>query len=224
MGYFTPIIREYLLSETHRVTGRLLDVGCGDKPYRNIFLNVESYIGCDYLSQIEHKRVNEQDRKLQIDVVADACSLPFITNYFDIVLATQLIEHLFTPVEFFKEASRVLVPSGYLILTFPLINPIHEEPFDFFRYTEYSIRQMCNDSGMEVERVIKMGGGWLTVGYLCRHFLYRESKRCNRFFLRKGMFFIGSIVYGLLARLDKINSQEDAPLNYLIVARKQDNA
>jgi len=224
LGYFTPIIKEYLLTVSHLATGKLLDVGSGDKPYRNIFFNVDSYIGCDYLSKIEMKRVNEMERLAQVDVVGDACCLPFVRNSFDVVLSTQLIEHLPDPFVFFKEVSRVLVPSGYFIVTFPLVNPVHEQPYDFFRYTEYSIRQMCRLSGMKVEKVVRMGGGWLTVGYLTRHFLYRQSNRHRMFILRKALFLLGSIIYGLLARLDKINDQADTPLNYLIVARKLKNA
>jgi len=120
MGIFSPVIREYLRSVSHYAHGRLLDVGCGNKPYQTIFTGVDTYIGIDRPSEIV-------ERNTAIDVVASADAIPFCDNSFNTVLATQLIEHLAEPQVFFTEGARVLCGGGVLIVTFPLVNQIHQQ-------------------------------------------------------------------------------------------------
>lgn len=156
-----------------------------------------------------------------LDVAGSAEALPFYSESFDTVIATQLIEHLGHPGLFFAEVSRVLRPSSYLILTFPMTGPLHEEPHDYFRFTEHGVRVFCKDNGLNVERVEKMGGGWLTVGYLVRDFLYVDAS-VSRSWLGIRIFrFMGSMLYSFFSFLDKRNLHPECPLNYLIVARKQ---
>ena len=221
MGFFTPVIREYLQGVSYYAKGKLLDVGCGDKPYRRVFQHIEDYIGFDRPAGMDVERYNQKKRKNAIDVHAEADSFPFLDASFDTVLAMQVIEHLPHPKKFFEEVSRVLVQGGYLILTFPLINPLHEEPYDFFRYTEYGINILSNMNGLQVVKTTKMGGGWLTIGYLLQRFCYissesAKSKRCKNLLLR-----IGSIFYDLLSRVDKKYCYTEAPLNYLMILIKR---
>ncbi len=220
MGYFTPVIRKYLKELSHLATGCLLDVGCGNKPYKDVLKHVGDYIGIDRPSMA---RINDDltaKRIVSIDVVGSAESLPFADVAFNTVLATQLIEHLGNPGLFLKEAARVLAPGGCLILTFPLINPLHEEPFDYFRFTEYAICFFCHKCGLKVEKCIKMGGGWLSVGYLIRHFMYLDSEKAVSKIRKRLLYLGGSLFYGVMSRLDLRNPHPEAPLNYLAVLRK----
>lgn len=221
MGYFSPIIREHLSNVQSQIHGDMLDVGCGDKPYRDIFQNITSYTGCDYLTITKEVGAVNKARLHSVDVIADASFLPFHSGSFDAVLSTQLIEHLQNPWLFFSEVGRILRPSGLFIITFPLFNPIHEEPYDFFRFTEFGVGEMCSRSNMAIKQVVKMGGGWLTVGYLMRHFLYKSSGKHTALFWKKLLFLCGSLVYGFMRRLDKYNQQDDSPLNYLVIAQKK---
>lgn len=220
IGYFSSIIRKYLEKITAEVTGDVLDVGCGDKPYKSVFINAKSYVGIDWCSDIDAKRSNIVERKKLLDVAGSAEALPFYNGSFDAVVATQLIEHIAHPNLFFAEVSRVLRSGSYLILTFPLINPLHEEPHDYFRFTEHGVRILCKDHGLNVEKIEKMGGGWLTVGYLVRNFLYTSASVSKSWFGIRIFRFMGSVLYEFLSFLDKRNLHPECPLNYLIVARK----
>lgn len=221
MGLFSPVIRTYL--EQHAVqyaSGDLLDVGCGAKPYRELFSNVSRYVGTDHESEVDTRRANMPDRAQSIDVYADAERLPFEAESFDTVVATQLIEHLPHPGVFASEASRVLRAGGHLILTFPLVNQLHEEPHDYFRFTEHGTRVLCEEAGLRVIKTVKMGGAWLTVGYLLRDMiLVNASRRRNRFSVRL-LSRLGHAVYDVCRRLERWNPLPHIPLNYLVVVHK----
>lgn len=221
IGLFSPVIRQYISKIGASITGGVLDVGCGDKPYRSYFVNAKSYIGLDRPSIIDSERTNVLSRKNSIDVVGYAEALPFNEKSFDVVIATQLIEHLARPNLFFAECARVLKSEGLLIITFPMISLLHEEPHDYFRYTEYGIKVLCQDQDLEVEKIEKMGGGWLMVGYLIRDFLYKNASKTTNFMSYHLLKCMGSSTYNLLSHLDIYNWHPEGTLNYLIVAKKK---
>lgn len=221
LGLFSPIIKQYISKIGGSITGDVLDVGCGDKPYRSAFTNAKSYIGLDRPSIIDSERTNASSRKSSIDVVGYAESLPFNGESFDAVIATQLIEHLARPNLFFAECARVLRSEGLLIITFPMISILHEEPYDYFRYTEHGIKVLCEDQDLKVEKIEKMGGGWLMIGYLIRDFLYKNASKATNFISYHLLKCMGTSTYNLLSRLDIYNWHPEGTLNYLITAKKK---
>ncbi|KKQ15996.1 MAG: hypothetical protein US30_C0025G0008 [Candidatus Moranbacteria bacterium GW2011_GWF2_36_839] len=80
-----------------------------------------------------------------VDVVADAHDLPFEDGKFDIILCTEVLEHLHSPHVAISEMKRVLKVGGKLILTTRFIFPIHDAPGDYFRYTKYGLRYLFKD-------------------------------------------------------------------------------
>ena len=220
MGLFSPVIRGYLEKVHHLAQGRLLDVGCGDKPYQDVFKNVSEYVGIDLSPEVGISN-RPRSRFEEVDVFAKATELPFVDESFDAVLCTQVIAYIMHPDLFFLEASRVLKPEGVLIATFPMISPLFEVPHEYFRYTEFSFQEFCKNSALKVLTVEKMGGGWLAVGYLVRDFLYVDSQRVKNRFIGKFLYFVGDTIYSLLERLDRVDRHPHCPLNYMGIARKR---
>lgn len=130
--------------------GQLLDIGCGFRPYRHVFQQVESYIGID----LPGSGI--------IDVYASALELPFRSNSFDTVLCNEVLEHVPEPATLLHEASRVLRPGGVLLLTTPQTWGLHHEPYDFFRYTPYGLEYLASKSGLIVVEVTPTSGLWGT--------------------------------------------------------------
>ena len=81
------------------------------------------------------------------DIVASLDALPVNPASFDAVLCTEVLEHLRHPDAVLAELARVLVPGGRLCLTVPFVWPLHEEPFDFFRYTPFALSEMLQEHG-----------------------------------------------------------------------------
>ncbi|CAK0763308.1 Class I SAM-dependent methyltransferase [Gammaproteobacteria bacterium] len=132
--------------------GRLLDVGCGNKPYRSLFTQVEEYLGLE----LDTPR-NRQSK--QADLFYDGGIFPIVDNSFDALLCNQVLEHIFRPEHFLLEIHRVLRPGGVLILTVPLLWPEHEQPHDCLRYTSFGLRDRLERAGLKIEHQARLNPG-----------------------------------------------------------------
>jgi SAM-dependent methyltransferase len=159
--------------------GRLLDVGCGDKPYEHIFRPfVTEYVGIEHEATFAATSAGSRERKP--DVLYDGKRLPFEDRSFDTVLNVQVLEHTPHPAALVCEMARVLADDGLLIVTAPFGFRLHEEPHDYFRYSPHGLRQLCEDAGLEVVRVEQQGSLWSVVGhkinsYLALHVAHLEG-------------------------------------------------
>lgn len=201
------IVYFYLLSSLRYAAknyaiGKLLDIGCGNKPYKAYFKDyVKEHIGCDIVQSSENA----------VDVICEATSIPLPDNNFNTILCTQVIEHVADHNELLKEAYRLLNQGGYIILTGPMYWPLHEEPYDFFRFTKHGFKHLLEKVGFEVIEVQENGGKWSVLGQvICltlpkfpgrRHIL----KLCNELFIY----------------LDRKYYDSTSTSNYLIIGMKK---
>ncbi|HEY4149912.1 MAG TPA: methyltransferase domain-containing protein [Chitinophagaceae bacterium] len=136
--------------EAPQLEGKLMDFGCGRKPYENLF-NVKEYTGVD-MEQTGH------DHSLsKVDVYYDGKTLPFGDNHFDAVFCGEVVEHIFNPDEILPEIVRVMKPGGRLLLTVPFCWNEHEVPFDYARYTSFGITHLLEKHQLRVIRLKKSG-------------------------------------------------------------------
>jgi SAM-dependent methyltransferase len=116
-------------------TYRLLDVGCGKKPYEPIFAeHVSAYIGVD--------PVENPTAELRGPVEA----LPVEDGSFDVVLCNQVLEHADDPALAVRELQRVLVPGGRLLLTTHGTYYYHPSPVDYWRWTHQGLEKILRDN------------------------------------------------------------------------------
>jgi len=148
------LMRRGLLSamrkHAHSLRGKLLDFGCGSKPYKSLF-SVESYTGLDF-EMTGHDHTTEE-----IDVWYDGRVIPFPDEHFDCVLCSEVVEHLFDAHAAIAEIHRVLKPGGKLLLTCPFVWIEHEVPYDYSRYTQYALRHVLEQGGFRVLEEEKRG-------------------------------------------------------------------
>ena len=145
MGIFTNplyIIRKRLfqsiVSNKMYLKGKMLDFGCGKRPYEK-YISVEEYIGLD----IESSGHNHEEEK--IDVYYNGRNIPFNDNSFDSVFSTEVFEHVFNLNVVTSEIYRVLKPSGHLLISIPFVWDEHEAPYDFARYTSFGIKSILEE-------------------------------------------------------------------------------
>ena len=131
---------------------RVLDVGCGLRPYE-VFFSHAKYIGIDVA---QSGRLAEGKK---IDFEFDGVNIPFEDNSYDIVICTEVLEHAIQPESLLKEISRVLDSGGRLFLTVPFIWGLHELPFDFRRYTTVGIKSEIEKAGLEITKIDKLVTG-----------------------------------------------------------------
>lgn len=145
--------------------GRLLDVGCGTKPYRTLF-TVDAYVGLDIES--------ETTRALGVaDHLYDGKDFPLADAAFDSVLCNQVLEHVFEPDRFLAEIRRTLKPAGKLLLTVPFVWDEHEQPFDYARYSTFGLRALLEKNGFRVLHQEKIGADASTLFQIVNVYLYK---------------------------------------------------
>ncbi len=131
--------------------GRLLDFGCGLKPYRSLF-DVDEYIGVDYQAE------GETYEQSAVDVFYNGHTLPFPDGHFDSIFSSEVFEHIFNLPEILLELKRVLKPGGRILVTCPFAFGEHEAPSDFARYTSFAMNHMFTSNGFRIVEQRKTGG------------------------------------------------------------------
>lgn len=153
-----------------RAHGRLLDVGCGDKPYEAIFRPfVESYLGIEH--EAAYAATNASSRTVKADLLYDGDRLPFEDKTFDTVLSVQVLEHTPRPAKLVCEMARVLRDDGILIISVPFSFRLHEEPHDYLRFTPHILRELCENAGLTIDEVLPRGSLWSLVAQKLNSYL-----------------------------------------------------
>jgi SAM-dependent methyltransferase len=153
-----------------RAHGRLLDVGCGDKPFERIFRpHIDAYVGIENGATFSATAANRG--RARPDYFYDGNRLPLEDGSFDTVISIQVLEHTPQPRQLVAEMARVLKKGGTLILAAPFSFRLHEEPDDYFRYSPYGLRELCSEAGLVINHVEQVGSLWSLVGHKLNSYL-----------------------------------------------------
>ncbi len=147
-----------------RTRGRLLDVGCGEKPYEPIFRPyVTEYVGVEYEGTFGATEASRRDSPP--DFTYDGHTLPFEDRSFDTVITVQVLEHTPTPQRVLDEIGRVVRRDGLVIVCVPFSFRLHEEPNDYFRYTPHGLRTMFEHASLSMDGIWSQGDLWSVLGH-----------------------------------------------------------
>ncbi|MBK7642328.1 MAG: class I SAM-dependent methyltransferase [Planctomycetes bacterium] len=214
--------------------GVMLDVGCSERPYGELFAPyVTRYVGLDYPPALLDKQPELWkilDRaKRSVDVFGDGRRLPFADASFETVLSTEVLEHVLSPRAVVEEMARVLKPGGRLLVTVPFMQPLHEIPSDFYRYTPFALRRMVEETGLVVEVIEPRGNFAASLGALGSQYLLRSfgaserqsdgsviPSRWKSLIVFPAAAFLQTAFY----LLSKVTTDDAVALGYSIVARK----
>jgi len=124
--------------------GTVLDLGCGEMPYKEYIMNknqkIIKYIGID-IKNSEHHQV------IKPDLYWNAKKIPLTSNTVDSIIATEFFEHISNIDQILLECFRVLKRNGIIFFTIPFLWPLHETPHDQYRYTPYSLERLLKNAG-----------------------------------------------------------------------------
>lgn len=113
---------------------RLLDAGCGFKPWREFFHPNVQYVGIDYSSEWSSP-----------DGLASVDYLPFPDSTFDAIICSEVLEHTRYPENCIRELRRVCKPGGLIYISTPFAFPEHGIPYDYQRLTQYFYRDVFKE-------------------------------------------------------------------------------
>ena len=135
-----PLVR-WLAAEAERARAdlgrlRVLDVGCGAKPYRSLFAaHAESYVGVD---AVENPHA---------DLLGPIEALPVEDASFEIVLCNQVLEHCDDPAKAVSELRRVTAPRGRVLTSTHGVMTYHPSPTDYWRWTHAGLEKLFAENG-----------------------------------------------------------------------------
>jgi SAM-dependent methyltransferase len=113
----------------------IADLGCGESPFRDLLDRFQTCLKVDFTPYAG------------VNIVADLSEkLPIKSNSMDVVIASNTLEHLPDTGNFLIECYRILKPGGTILITVPFMIPLHQEPFDFLRFTEYQLKYLLEKS------------------------------------------------------------------------------
>lgn len=191
--------------------GRLIDIGCGEKPYRKMMAPlVTEHVGVDHEGTTH--------RRDAIDLFGTAYAIPVPDASFDSALCTGVLEHLEEPEAALRECFRVLRPGGHAIYSVPFIWHLHEEPRDFFRFSKYGLRYLFDKVGFEIVGIQALSGFWTTFTTLASYDLSRWQRGPLRWIRAIELVTAAGQLVG--HAFDKIDRAEQWTWLYTVVARK----
>lgn len=124
--------------------GKILDYGCGGSPYRSLFP------GATY-----HRADLAGGADLDFEFGGDS-KLPEEIGGYDLVLSSQVLEHVIEPEVYLAECMRVLRPGGRLLVTTHGTFWDHACPHDYWRWTAYGLDRAVRNAGFETQRMVKI--------------------------------------------------------------------
>jgi SAM-dependent methyltransferase len=185
----------------------VLDYGCASQPYRSLLPADARYVGADL----------HGNAAAQVHVDA-AGRLPAELGNFDLVLSTQVLEHVEDPAAYVAECRRVLKPGGRLLLSTHGLWIYHRDPIDLWRWTSDGLKYLVQREGLEVEQVEGVMGLAAVAVQLFQDATYWHLPR----WLRRLYGFLMQRLVWLFDRMHSAESRVRNAMVYVIVARRRD--
>lgn len=180
----------------------VLDAGAGEGYYQSLFARAR-YHATD-LCKVEKIYPG-------LHFVSDLAHIPIQDEAYDLIICTQVLEHVPQPEVVLGEFFRVLKPSGQLWFSAPFFFPEHEVPYDFYRYTRYGLQFLLESRGFQIQELDWLDGYFASLGFqmrmAARLLSLSPAPYGNRllallllpiFFFLKGLFYVLSLFFYFL--------------------------
>jgi SAM-dependent methyltransferase len=192
-------------------TGSILDTGAGTSPYGALLAE------CGTL----YHTIDVEQRADSPTFMGDVQHMPHVrSESYDSVVCSEVLEHLPLPERALHELARVLRPEGHLILSVPFLSRLHEEPHDYFRYTEHGLRALLERHEFEVREIVPIGSVFSFLGHQISTLLIAGTW---------GMPVVRELAFGVNAALivlpcrmlDRLTGlARKLPAGYVVVAKR----
>lgn len=178
--------------------GRILDYGSAEAPYRRFFGSDVDFVAADLAGN------PDADVHLRPDG-----TVPVDDESFDVVLSTQVLEHVGDPGVYLTECFRVLTPGGRMLLSTHGLMVYHPDPVDYWRWTCAGLQRAVTSAGFEIRRFEGIMGLAATGLQLFQDAIYWQVPRLAR-------PAIALLLQSLMALADRFQSAESRRLNALV--------
>ncbi len=196
---------------------RILDAGAGECQYKR-FCEHLNYVSQDfgYYDGIGDKKglqVGTWDNS-KFDITSDITNIPEPDASFDVIMCTEVLEHLPSPIEALREFSRLLRPGGQLILSAPFASLTHFAPYHFYSgYNIYFYQKWLKEFGFKITELTPNGNYFEYIAQELRRLRW-VSKRYAVRSLNIVEYFAIWIIYRALGRFSKSDTGSHEILCY----------
>ena len=208
---------KFLEKYSKHLKGHLVDLGCGEAPFKEYFLQfTDKYTGVDW-SNTFHNSGADVISDLNVEINLD-------DEVADSIISMSVMEHLCEPQIFLNESYRILKGGGEMVLQVPWQWRIHEAPHDYFRYTPYGLKYMFEKAGFEDVRIEAQNGFFTTwivkMNYFSTRFI--KGPKALKCLIKVMLLPFWTLGQFLAPYLDKLDRDWDAETQgYFVVARKK---
>jgi SAM-dependent methyltransferase len=207
------IADQYDRNLRNHAKGRLLDLGCGKVPLYEAYKDyVTENICIDWMGTL-HK--NEY-LDYELDITEN---LPFRENEFDTIILSDVLEHIPVPEQLWKEMARILSTNGKIILNVPFMYWLHEQPHDYYRYTEFALRRFVDRAGLRLIMLKPVGGAPEVLADIVAKSVMRVPKLGSALAIVVQSFALGFVRTKLGKQISEGTSGY-FPIGYFLIAEK----
>lgn len=150
-------INDYVLPKM-KPEYRLLDAGAGPLRYKHLFVSRCKFESTDFADIFDKSSKNRHDFTCSLD------DIPKPEHSYDVVLNTQVLEHVEFPQKVVNELHRILKPGGQLFMTTPQSWGLHGAPYNFYFFTRFGLESMFKQAGFRVVMIEPRGGFFAMLG------------------------------------------------------------
>jgi SAM-dependent methyltransferase len=183
--------------------GVILDYGCGAQPYRQcLSKECSRYIGADV----------SPAHGIDLDILlTPGQPLAMPDESVDTIISTQTLEHVQDACAYVQECHRLLRPGGHLILTVPMQWRMHEQPYDYWRFTRHGVTSLACKAGLEICELSPCGGAWALAGQIINSHLSETAR---------GTKLLYGIINNLALFADRHMPDRDETIGWMCIARR----
>ena len=140
---------------------RILDAGAGEQQYKECCGHLE-YVSQDFAQYdgTGNEKGLQTDKwdYSKLDIVCDIIDIPEPDGSFDVVLCSEVFEHLPEPILAIKEFNRLLKESGILIITPPFRSLTHFAPYHYYSgYNRYFYEKLLSENNLKIIEIVSNG-------------------------------------------------------------------
>ena len=204
------LLKKQIKKHSHHITGDVLDVGCGSFDRYSELFSFKKYLKMDI------------DENNNPDIIGSAANIPLPDNSVDSIVCTQVLGDIWDLKKVFSEFFRVLKPGGKVLATESLMAAMHDEPHDFWRFTNYSLERFFQEAGFRVLESERRGGFFSSNAQNIIRYLIDRLDLYDSFLgkiLRYPLNFFGRMMM-FLDNLDKSKAGGRQTMGWCIIAVK----